>query len=108
MDRGDLAVHKKKARKKRGWIVFQDESGASQKPPLRRTWAPKGETPVVIHSYRWDKLKSATLKRYAEVQADDEKSIEGGQYSLRRKSMVEEQGRKESQQVRGGKSSAEK
>lgn len=54
-----------------------------------------------------DKLKSEMLKRYAEVQAEDEKSLEGKNYSLRRKSMVEEQGRKESQQPRSGKSSAE-
>jgi hypothetical protein len=64
VDRGDLAVHKKKARKKQGWIVFQDESGASQKPPLRRTWAPKGQTPVVVHSYKWDKLSISAVIAY--------------------------------------------
>lgn len=64
MDRGDVAGHKKKARRKQGWIVFQDESGVSQKPPLRRTWAPKGETPLVVHSYKWDKLSVSAAVAY--------------------------------------------
>jgi len=28
----------------------------SQRPPLRRTWALRGETPVVVHSYNWKKI----------------------------------------------------
>jgi hypothetical protein len=59
-----VAVDKKKARQERGWIVFQDESGISQKPPLRRTWAPKGETPVVVHSYSWKKLSVCAAVAY--------------------------------------------
>ena len=35
-----LARGKKNARRRRAWIVFQDESGVSQRPPVRRTWAP--------------------------------------------------------------------
>jgi transposase len=64
VDREEVAGDKKKARKERGWVVFQDESGASQKPPLRRTWAPKGETPVVVHSYKWDKLSVSAAIAY--------------------------------------------
>jgi hypothetical protein len=64
VDDGDLADLKKKARRKGGWIVFQDESGVSQKPPLRRTWAPKGETPVIVHSYRWSKLSVSAAIAY--------------------------------------------
>jgi Ca-activated chloride channel family protein len=54
-----------------------------------------------------DKLKSQTLKRDAEVQEEDEKSLDGKAYSLRRKSMVEDQARKESQQKSSGKRSSE-
>jgi transposase len=28
-------------------VVFVDETGFSERPPLRRSWAPRGETPVV-------------------------------------------------------------
>ena len=28
-------------------MVFVDESGFSERPPLRRSWAPRGKTPVV-------------------------------------------------------------
>ncbi|MBB4937896.1 hypothetical protein FHR32_002201 [Streptosporangium album] len=29
------------------WILFEDESGQSLRPPKGRTWAPVGKTPVV-------------------------------------------------------------
>ena len=54
-----LARGKKNARRRRAWIVFQDESGVSQRPPVRRTWAPRGETPVLIHAFNWAKLSLA-------------------------------------------------
>src|SRR6266545_1911327 len=31
----------------KAWIVFEDESGQSLRPPKARTWAPRGQTPVV-------------------------------------------------------------
>ena len=34
------------------WICFLDESGASLRPPVRRTWAPRGHTPVLRHRMR--------------------------------------------------------
>ncbi len=37
-------------------IVFADESGLSQRPPIRQTWAPRGQTPVITHSFSWQKL----------------------------------------------------
>jgi transposase len=55
-----LAHGKKNARRRRAWLVFQDESGVSQRPPIRRTWAPRGETPVLIHAFNWKKLSVAT------------------------------------------------
>lgn len=51
-----MADNKKNARRRKAWIVFQDESGVSERPSVRRTWAPKGETPVLIHSFNWKKL----------------------------------------------------
>ncbi len=57
-----LAGAEKNARRRQAWLVFQDESGISQRPPVRRTWAPKGETPVLIHAFNWTKMSvSATL-----------------------------------------------
>src|SRR5437660_2510503 len=52
----DLAGDKKKARRRKAWILFQDESGVSQRPSIRRTWAPKGQTPVLIHAFNWSKM----------------------------------------------------
>ena len=54
-----MAQGKKNARRRRAWIVFQDESGVSQRPPVRRTWAPRGETPVLSYAFNWKKLSVA-------------------------------------------------
>ena len=51
-----LASGQKNARRTGGVIVFADESGLSQRPSVRRTWAPKGRTPVLTHSFTWHKL----------------------------------------------------
>jgi len=51
---------KKNARRQRAWIVFEDESGVSQQPVVRRTWAPRGETPILIHTGgHWKRLSIA-------------------------------------------------
>ena len=42
----------KNARRRGAWIVFWDESGVSFTPPARRTWAPRGRTPVLRHRQR--------------------------------------------------------
>jgi transposase len=34
------------------WLCFLDESGASLTPPVRRTWAPVGHTPILRHRMR--------------------------------------------------------
>jgi len=55
-----LARGKKNARRQRAWLVFEDESGVSQQPVVRRTWAPRGETPVLIHTGgHWKRLSIA-------------------------------------------------
>ena len=47
-----------------GWLVFQDESGVSQRPHLRRTWLPRGEIPIVIHSDNWKKVSICAAIAY--------------------------------------------
>ncbi len=55
-----LAGGKKNARRRRAWLVFEDESGVSQQPVVRRTWAPRGQTPVLIHTGGpWQRLSVA-------------------------------------------------
>ena len=59
-----MAGSKKNARRRKAWIFFQDESGVSQRPSVRRTWAPKGETPVLIHAFNWSKLSICAALGY--------------------------------------------
>ena len=40
-------VIRKQARKRHAYIVFVDESGFMLSPLVRRTWAPRGQTPVI-------------------------------------------------------------
>ena len=47
---------KAKARKEKRTVVFVDESGLSQKPAVKNTWAPRGETPVLELNFNWSKL----------------------------------------------------
>jgi len=64
VDLDPLVSCKKKARKLRSWIIFQDESGVSQRPSVRRMWAPRGETPVLIHAFNWKKMSVAAALAY--------------------------------------------
>jgi DDE superfamily endonuclease len=40
-------------------LVFWDESGASLLPVTRRTWAPRGHTPIIRHSFEWTRCSMA-------------------------------------------------
>ena len=52
MGKGRVARGQKKARDN-GWdIVLIDESGFMLQPVVRRTWAPRGQTPI---QYSWDR-----------------------------------------------------
>jgi transposase len=42
-----VAGNKKNAVRQRAWIFFQDESGFTQQPSVRTTWAPRGKTPIL-------------------------------------------------------------
>ena len=59
-----MALSKKNARRQRAWILFQDESSISERPSVRRTWAPKGETPVLIHAFNWKKMSISAVLAY--------------------------------------------
>src|SRR5574342_179883 len=49
-----------RATRRRAWLVFEDESGVSQHPVVRRTWAPRGETPILVHTGgNWKRLSVA-------------------------------------------------
>ena len=48
-----VASIKKNAKKRGQTIVFVDESGLSERPTRVRTWAPRGQTPVLQYSFSW-------------------------------------------------------
>jgi hypothetical protein len=56
LEREALASHKKIAARQGRIIVFIDESGLSERPCRARTWAPKGQTPVLQYSFSWKQL----------------------------------------------------
>ena len=59
-----VAADKKSARRRGAWIVFQDESGFSLLPPVRATWAPTGQTPVLRHRFSWTRLSMSGALAY--------------------------------------------
>lgn len=59
-----VARCKKNARRQQAWIVFEDESGISERPSIRRTWAPRGETPVLVHAFNWKKMSLCAALAY--------------------------------------------
>ena len=64
MEAANLGPGKKNAKTWRAWIVFLDESGISEQPPVRRTWAPRGQTPLVVHPFNWKKLSICSVIAY--------------------------------------------
>ena len=46
-----MAARKKNATRLGAHLGFADESGFMMIPPVRRTWAPVGQTPIVRHYY---------------------------------------------------------
>jgi transposase len=60
-----VASPKKGARRTKSWIVFEDESGFSLTPSVRKTWAPRGKTPVLVHRQRnWLRISAAAVVGY--------------------------------------------
>ncbi len=54
----NLAGAKKKAQAEGRTLVFIDESGLSQRPHRCRTWAPRGQTPVLQFHFNWETLSA--------------------------------------------------
>jgi DDE superfamily endonuclease len=52
----EVARAKKIAARQGRVIVFIDESGLSERPCRARTWAPRGQTPVLQYSFSWKQL----------------------------------------------------
>ncbi len=44
--------------------MFWDESGVSLLPVTRRTWAPRGHTPVIRHRFKWKRVSLAAALCY--------------------------------------------
>ena len=56
MEAGEVAGVKKKAQRQGQLIVFVDESGLSTAPTRVRTWAPRGQTPLLQETFNWKSL----------------------------------------------------
>ena len=59
MGQGHLASHQKKAARLNAHIVFLDESGFLMAPLVRRTWSPRGQTPILFQCGRYRQKASA-------------------------------------------------
>jgi transposase len=59
-----VAPDQKGARAESAWIVFFDESAVSLIPPVRRTWSPRGTTPILRHRFGWKKASMAAALGY--------------------------------------------
>ena len=53
-----MAGAKKNAARQGKTIVFIDESGLSERPHRVRTWAPRGQTPVLQYHFNWKTLSA--------------------------------------------------
>jgi len=62
--RHPLDQGKKNARRRNAWLIFQDESGISLTPPIRRTWAPRGHTPILHTPFNWKRMSMAAAIAY--------------------------------------------
>jgi transposase len=75
-----VAGIKKKACQQRRTIVFIDESGLSTRPTRARTWAPRGETPVLPETFNWKSLSIigglALWRFYFQIHAGSIKSLQ--------------------------------
>lgn len=53
-----MAGSKKNAQKLNAYLLFLDESGFLLIPPVRKTWSPRGQTPIHSHWFRHDKVSA--------------------------------------------------
>ncbi|WP_369199079.1 IS630 family transposase [Streptomyces djakartensis] len=65
-----VAANQKGAVNTRAWIVFLDESGVSLLPQIRRTYAPRGRTPLLRHRLSWKRASMAGVLGYHTTDPD--------------------------------------
>ena len=58
MEADGVAPCKKNAARLGAHIRFLDESGFLLIPPVRKTWSPRGQTPIHRHLYRHDRISA--------------------------------------------------
>lgn len=58
MEEEGVGPCKKNATRLGAHLVFIDESGFLLIPSVRRTWAPRGRTPILWHRYRHDRISA--------------------------------------------------
>jgi transposase len=61
---GALAADSASAQRRRACLVFFDESALSLTPNVRRSWAPRGQPPVLVHRFNWKKASMAAALCY--------------------------------------------
>jgi transposase len=59
-----LAADSANAQRRRACLVFFDESALSLTPNVRRSWAPRGQPPVLVHRFNWKKASMAAALCY--------------------------------------------
>jgi transposase len=48
-------------------LVFVDESGFSQRPARKRTWAPRGQTPILEFNFNWKRISAIAGVSFCEL-----------------------------------------
>ena len=59
-----MTAHSSLAQRRRACLVFFDESALSLTPNVRRSWAPRGQPPVLVHPFSWKKASMAAAICY--------------------------------------------
>jgi hypothetical protein len=44
-------------------LIFLDETGFCECPSVRRTWGPRGKTPVLVVPFNWKRLSAIAMER---------------------------------------------
>ena len=80
METVEVAGDKKKAAREERQIVFVDESGLSTRPTRVRTWAPRGQTPLLQETFNWKSLSMigglVLLRFYFQIYAGSIKGLQ--------------------------------
>ena len=59
-----MTTHSSLAQRCKACLVFFDESALSLTPNVRRTWAPRGQTPTLTHPFNWKKASMVAALCY--------------------------------------------